>query len=347
MLAAYLHGAKDLRLIEVNIPEINDNEVLLKVKSAAICGTDIRMIHNGYRGITKQVPRIIGHEVSGVIEKVGKNIKNYQEGMRVTVAPNMGCGFCDPCVSGNTHMCASYQALGINLDGGFAEYVRIPEEACRQGNITELPDRVSFDEASLNEPLSCVFNGFLKCDIKPGDTVLVIGAGPIGIMHAKLAKMAGAAKVMINDIDKERLEICREIDSSFMLLPSENLKNQVMDLTNGKGLNVCITACPSPEAQASALELMAVNGRVNFFGGLPPGKEIVGINTNLVHYKQLILTGSTRSSIAQFRTTLKLIADQKVNVKDLISGRFTLDKIIDGVELATETKGLKNIIYFS
>lgn len=346
MLAAYLYGPKDLRLKEVSIPEINDNEILLKVKSAAICGTDIRMINNGYKGISEETPRILGHEISGVIENVGKNIKKYSVGMRVAVAPNMGCGVCNQCVSGNSHMCADYHALGINLDGGFAEFVKIPEEACRQGNVIELGNKVSFDEAALNEPLSCVYNGFLKCDIKPGDSVLVIGTGPIGIMHAKLAKMAGASKVMINDISKERLEVCRKIDNSFIILQSENLKEQVMEETNGRGLDVCITACPSPQAQADSLEMMATGGRVNFFGGLPAAKEIVGINTNLVHYKQLILTGSARASLSQFRKTLDFISSGILNVKDLISERFTLDKIADGVQLATRAEGLKNIVYF-
>lgn len=346
MLAAYLYGPKDLRLKEVPIPEINDNEILLKVKSTAICGTDIRMINNGYKGITEETPRILGHEISGIIEKVGKNIKKYEIGMRVAVAPNMGCGVCDWCVSGNTHMCPDYRALGINLDGGFAEYVKIPEEACRQGNIVILSEHVTFDEAALNEPLSCVYNGFEKCDVKPGDNVLIIGTGPIGIMHAKLAKMAGAAKVMLNDISKERLEVCSKVDSSFIILESDNLKEKVMKLTNGKGLDVCVTACPAPQAQADSLELMNIGGRVNFFGGLPAGKEIVGINTNLVHYKQLILTGSARASLSQFRKTLDFISSGILNVKDLISERFTLDKISEGVNRATRAEGLKNIVYF-
>ena len=346
MKAAFLYGPKDIRIKEVDIPTIGDNDVLLKVKSAAICGTDIRMINNGYKGISEETPRILGHEISGTIEKIGKNVQKYKPGMRVAVGPNMGCGICDQCVSGNTHLCADYNALGINLDGGFAEYVKIPEAAVRQGNIVELGESVSFDEAALNEPLSCVYNGFQQVDIKPGDFVLIIGTGPIGIMHAKLAKMAGASKVMINDISKERLEVCKMIDSSFITLESENLKAKIMEETSNRGLDVCITACPSPQAQADSLELMATNGRINFFGGLPAGKELVNINTNMVHYKQLILTGSARASLSQFRQTLEFISCGVLNVKDLISQRFTLDNIQDAVQLATSAKGLKNIIYF-
>lgn len=346
MLAAYLYGPGDIRLKETDIPEINDNEVLLKVKSAAVCGTDVRMINNGYKGISEATPRILGHELAGVIAQVGKNVRHYKEGMRVAVAPNMGCGVCDSCVGGNTHMCPEYSALGINLDGGFAEFVKIPEEAVRQGNIIELDSNVSFDEAALNEPFSCVYNGFLKCDIKPGDHVLIIGTGPIGIMHAKLAKMAGAASVMLNDLSVERLEVCSKIDSSFIIVKPGNVKEQILVLTGGKGLDVCITACPSPQAQADALELMAIGGRVNFFGGLPAGKEIVPINTNLVHYKQLVLTGSARANLTHFRKTLDFISSGILEVKDLISLRFELKDIAEAVKLATRAEGLKNILYF-
>ena len=191
MLAAKLYGPRELRVEKTEIPTIGENEILLQVKSTAICGTDLRMYYYGYPGITRETPRILGHELSGVITKVGRNVKGYQEGEAVTVAPNIGCGICNQCVSGNTHLCSAYRALGIHLDGGFAEYVRIPEAAVRQGNIARLAPGVGFTEAALNEPLSCVYNGFLQCKFKPGDTVLIFGAGPVGIMHAKLAIIGG------------------------------------------------------------------------------------------------------------------------------------------------------------
>ncbi len=346
MLAARLYGIKDIRIEEVKIPNINDNEVLLKVKSAAICGTDIRMFNNGLAGVDADHPRILGHELSGVIASTGRNVNKYRNGMKVAVAPNMGCGLCEQCIGGNTHLCGEYRALGINEDGGFAEYVRIPEAAVRQGNIIQLDDTVSFDEAAINEPFSCVYNGFLQCAVKPGNSVLIIGAGPIGILHAKLSKMAGAAKVIINDLSPERLSICKKIDNSFIIIESGNLKEEIMKLTRGRGLDVCITACPAPQAQADALELMAIGGRINFFGGLPKDKENVTINTNLIHYKQLVLTGSTRAAITHFRQTLEFISYGVVRVKELISQRHTLDKIKEGFEMAGSGSGLKNIIFF-
>ncbi len=346
MKAALFYGPGDVRITEVDIADITENEVLVKVKSAAVCGTDLRMLKNGLAGVGPEHPRILGHEISGVVAKTGKNVTKYREGMRVAVAPNMGCGLCEQCVRGNTHLCPEYRALGINTDGGFAEYVRIPEAAVRQGNIIELEEQVSFDEAAVNEPFSCVYNGFEQCRVQPGDAVLVIGAGPIGILHAKLAKMAGASRVIINDLSAERLETCKKIDPSFITLSSDGLEARIAELTGNRGLDVCITACPSPQAQAKAIELMGFGGRVNFFGGLPKDRELVPINTNLVHYRQLILTGSTRASIAQFRKTLRLISGGTVSVKELVSRRFSLDELHKAFELAGNADGLKNVICF-
>lgn len=345
MLAARMYDKNDMRLENIRTPEINEAEVLLKVKSTAICGTDVRMYKNGYKGITPDSPRILGHELSGVIAGVGNKVEHYKEGMRVAVAPNMGCGICNACVRGDGHLCKDYRALGINLNGGFAEYIVIPEAAVSRGNMIEIADNISFDEAAINEALSCVYNGFQKCDIRPGETVLVIGAGPIGIMHAKLAKMAGAAKVFINDLSRERLDICKGIDKSFITVDSAQLKDSIMEATGGEGTDVCITACPAPAVQSEALELAAVNGRINFFGGLPADRQNVSLNTNLIHYKQLVVTGSTRASVLQFRKTLEFIASGILDIKGLISNRLPLFEIAGGFELAADAKGLKNVIY--
>lgn len=347
MLAARMYGKGDLRIENVNIPEINENEVLVRVKCAAICGTDVRILGNGSPYATENNPRILGHELSGIIEKVGSNIKGYKEGMRVAVAPNMGCGICSFCISGNGQLCKDYRALGINIDGGFAEFVKIPEEAVRQGNITILSDSVSFEEAAINEAFSCAYNGFSRCALQPGETCLVIGAGAIGIMHAKLAKMHGASKVIINDLSQERLDVCKEIDESFMVYcGSDGLKEFIEKETGGNGVDVTIVACPAPQAQIMALELAAVNGRINFFGGLPTDKQNVPINSNLVHYKQLIITGTTRASLTQYRKTLDFIAAGVIDVKRLVTGKFKLEDIKAGFEFSSATKGLKNVVYF-
>ncbi len=316
---------------------------MVKVKSAAICGTDIRMYRNGAKGIDESHPLVLGHEISGVIEKVGSKVQGYKAGMRVAVAPNMGCGICEDCVRGNSHMCKSYRALGINLDGGFAEYVKIPESAVRAGNIIEIAEGVSHDEAAIAEALSCVHNGSSQCNIRPGDFVLIVGAGPIGIMHAMMAKMAGAGKIIVNDISQERLEYVKKLDP-FYITVKDDVENFVVKETNSHGMDVVITACPVPAAQQMALRVAANYGRVCFFGGLPADKQEVLLNSNLIHYKQLIVTGTTRASLYQFRQVLGFISSGIFEVNKLITKKVSIDEIADGFAAAINAEGLKNIV---
>ena len=343
MMAARLYGPLDLRLVETDVPEIGDGDVLLKVKSASVCGTDIRMYKNGYTGIDAEHPRTLCHEFSGVIEKAGACVEGFKEGDRVSLAPNIGCGICARCVRGDFHLCNSFTAFGINMDGAFAEYVKVPEKAVRQGNLQLLPDSVSFDEAAINEALSCAYNGSQMCNIRPGDTVLVVGAGPIGIMHVKLALMAGAGKVFVNDLSEERLAAVKAMEPRAITYHGDNLKEFIFANTYD-GLDVCITACPVPSVQQMSLELMDYGGRINFFGGLPKNKENVEIKTNLIHYRQLIVTGSTRASITHFRKTLGFIGDGLLNVKDLVTSTFELKDIHKAFEQAEKAIGLKNVI---
>lgn len=347
MRAARLYGKEDLRIEEMPVPAVGPGEVLLRVKAAAVCGTDIRMYRNGARGATPGNPLVLGHEVSGIVEAVGPEVSGYNRGMPVAVAPNMGCGVCDQCVSGNTQMCATYKAFGINIPGGFAPFMKIPREAVSQGNLAPIPEGADFVSAALVEPLACVYNAFQRIAIVPGDTVLVIGAGPIGLMHAKVAFMAGAAKVYMNDLSAERLSLCQKVEPAIIALESAGLKERLGALTGGRGVSVCITAAPSADAQVLALEVVGVNGRVMFFGGLPEGKSTVPLDTNLVHYKQITITGTSRQSLIQYRQTLALVASRRLVVKDLVTMSTPLEEIRASFEQVMQGKGLKNVIEFA
>ena len=347
MRAARLYGKEDLRIEDVPVPVAGPGEVLLRVKAAAVCGTDIRMYKNGARGATPENPLVLGHEVSGVVEETGPGVSGYSAGMPVAVAPNMGCGVCDQCVSGNTQMCATFKAFGINIPGGFAPFMLVPAAAVSQGNLAPIPEGGDFVSAALVEPLACVYNAFQRIAIVPGDTVLVIGAGPIGLMHAKVAFMAGAAKVYMNDLSAERLSLCRKVEPAIVALESEGLKERLSVLTGGKGVSVCITAAPSAEAQILALEIVGVNGRVMFFGGLPEGKSKVALDTNLVHYKQITISGTSRQSLIQYRQTLALVASGRLIVKDLVTMSTPLDQIRASFDQVMAGKGLKNVIEFA
>ena len=346
MKAAQLYGKEDLRLVDIAKPEINADEVLLKIKASAICGTDVRMLKNGHKAASESNPLTLGHEISGEIAEVGANITAYKAGDRVAVAPNLGCGVCDLCVSGNTHMCKDSEALGVTIAGAFAEYMVIPTEAVQQGNICIIGNNTSFEEAALAEPFSCVYNAFELYGVNPGDSVVIIGAGPIGLMHAKLAKMAGAGKVIINDLNTDRLAECKEIDASYITMDGNNFEENLMKETDGKGANVVITACPAYQAQQAALRIASIFGRICYFGGLPAGKSEVALDTNEIHYKQLTITGMTRQSLRQFRICLSLIEQNLINVSDLITSKSQLENLESAINKSARGEGLKNMIVF-
>lgn len=345
MLALRLYGKGDIRLEEVPIPTIGDDEILLKTDAAAICGTDVRMWQNGQAGVDAAHPLILGHEFAGTIVETGKNVPFYKPGMQVAMQPNIGCGICDRCVNGNFHLCEDYRAFGINMDGSFAEYVRIPADAVTRGNLMVLPKGVSPADAAVTEPLSCAFNGFTKLFVKPGEYAMVVGAGPIGFCHAMLLHMAGAS-VLMNDLSAERLTDVKERLPFVDTYCGNDLPGFVKKWTLGRGLDIAVTACPVPAVQASVLPLMNYGGRVNYFGGIPAAKQPVAIDTNQIHYHELYVTGSTRSSIAQFRKTLEFVSQGLLNVSAMITNRYPLTQICDAFENARQAKGIKHVIEF-
>ena len=344
MLSARLYGINDIRLEEVPTPKAGKGEVVIQVKSAAICGTDVRMITSGAKGIDVNHPRILGHEFAGFVYEVGEGVTNYKVGDRVAVAPNMGCGTCAQCVKGNGQLCPDYKATGINIDGAFAPYVLLPEIAVRSGNICPISEKISFDEAAINEPLSCVYNGFEHADIHAGDVVLVVGAGPIGMMHCALALMAGGI-VYLNDLSQERLNDAQKIYPNLNIIQGDP-KSKIAEVTSGAGADVVICACPVPSVQAQALELAGIGGRVVFFGGIAAGKEPVSLDTNQIHYKQLIVTGTTRASLSQYRKTLDFIEKGILNVKPLITRTFALKDFDEAFLCSKNGIGYKNVIRF-
>ncbi|MGJ7094440.1 alcohol dehydrogenase catalytic domain-containing protein [Vibrio hannami] len=345
MKAARLKGKLDVQVEEVAIPEIAENEMLLKVRSASLCGTDVRMYMNGYKEVSPENPLIIGHEFAGEIAKVGSAVKgNYFEGQKVAIAPNIGCGTCDLCVSGQTHLCDDYDAWGVTMDGGFAEYVRIPSFAIEQGNIAPLDDEISYAEASLVEPLSCVYNGQKQINILPGDDVLVVGMGPIGLMHVMVCKLFGAAKVIVADLSEERLAKAKELFPDVYTVKGD-LKEGIKEVT-GKGVDVSIIAAPAAIAQSESTEYMNMNGKILFFGGLPKDKEMVPLNSNTIHYKQLSIHGCTKQSVYDYRLCSKLVNDKRIPLNLIVSETYSIDEFDKALDNAAAAKGLKHVIAF-
>ena len=345
MKAAYLVDKRKIEVSETAIPEIKENEMLLKIKATAICGTDLRIFKFGHFKIPDGEKRVLGHEIAGEIAETGSNVRYFTKGMRVVVAPNIGCGTCPMCIKGLNQLCPNYEAFGISLDGGFQEYMFIPAAAIERGNVIPVPDNLSYEEAALTEPFSCTYNSYAALETVPGDTVLIIGAGPIGACHVMINKMAGARKIMVADIVADRLEQVRQFGADVLIDSSkESLKERVLAETDGFGADVVITANSVPEMQSDALELAAPSGRINLFGGMPKGKEIVPLNTNLIHYKELKVLATTGSSVSDFYQSLLIVASGKVELGRLATARFMLDDIHDAFDYAMNGKGMKALI---
>ena len=261
--------------------------------------------------------RIPGHEVVGSIAALGSGVDNYSIGQRVFCAPNTGCGHCQQCITGNNNLCANYDAIGVTSDGGFAEYVRIPANSVRQGNVIPISESVDPAVAALMEPFACVLRGQNALHMKPGEVVLVMGAGPIGVMHAKLAKARGAGRVIVSEPIPERAVQARRMGADRVVDPgAEDLRTVLNDESQGRGADVIIVAAPAHAAQESALELAAISGRINFFGGLPKDRPTINFDSNLVHYKELLITATTACSTADCWQATQIVNSGLVDLSD-------------------------------
>ncbi|MCM8765153.1 MAG: zinc-dependent dehydrogenase [Candidatus Omnitrophica bacterium] len=340
--AAVLKGIENLELVEREIPSPQRGELLLKVKSCAICGTDIKVFHHGHKHIV--FPRVTGHEVSGIIEKAGEGIEQYKEGDRVAVAPAIPCGQCYYCRRGWQSMCDNLKAIGYHFDGGFAEYMIVPEVAVRNGCVNKIPENVDFDQASIAEPLACVINGQQLSKVEVGNTVLILGAGPIGCLHAELARNTGATKVILADVVQQRLEMASFTGAITVNSREKDLKKFVAEITEGRMADRVIVAVGLAEVQEQSLELVAKRGSINFFGGLPKESPFAKINTNILHYGESYITGTHGSTPLHNRMALELIASGRISVDKYISKKMALNQIAQGLKEAEERKVIKIII---
>ena len=325
MQAAVYHGPNDIRVEEVPIPKIGSDEILLKVLNANICGTDLRILHGHHRKYPEGTVRIPGHEVAGEIAEVGADVKKYQLGDRVFVAPNMGDGDSRETISGNNNLDPNFRALGINLDGAFAEYMRIPAGAVYQGNVMHISPDEDPAVAALIEPLACVLRGQNAVNVHSGDFVVVMGAGPIGVMHMMLAKARGALRVLVSEpIEKRRVQAL-ELGADLVVDPiTEDLAVIVQEASGGRGADVIIVAAPSKVAQESALQIAAMGGRINLFGGLPKDDPFIHFDSNIVHYKELVVTGTTACSTHDCLQAADLVNSGRIELTKLVTSRFQL-----------------------
>jgi len=327
MKAAMFKGPQDLSVIDVDLPKIKDDEILIKVYACATCGTDAKIFHHGHQRLTP--PQIIGHEIAGQVTEIGKNITKTKVGDRVQVIAAIPCGDCWTCNQGKMTICRNQLSMGYQFPGGFAEYMIIPKEVVVVDGVNKIPDNVSYDEASVTEPLACAINAQELVKVTKGDVVLVMGAGPIGCLHVQLARANGATKVFLADINAGRLKLSADVVKPDVAIDmsKEDIVKKSLELTDGIGPTVVITAAPAGQAQEQAISLVAPGGRISFFGGLPKDKPFINCDSNLVHYKELFLVGANGSSPQHNKMALEMISSGKVRVEDLITHRVPLSEV--------------------
>ena len=342
MQAAVYHGPHDIRVEELPYPELGQGELIIKVLNANICGTDLRILHGGHRNYPEGTRRVPGHEVVGEIVAVADNVKKYQIGDRVFIAPNMGQGDSRETISGNNNLDPNFQAIGINLDGAFAEFMRVPVEAVNQGNVMLVDPGKDPAVAALIEPLACVLRGQNAVNLKSGDIVVVMGAGPIGILHLMLAKARGAARVMVSEPVQNRREQALALGADQVIDPvNEDLEQIIKENSGGRGADVVIVAAPSKVAQESALKIAALGGRINLFGGLPKDDPYIRFDSNTVHYKELIVTGTTACSTLDCLQASELVNAGVLDLEPLITSRFPLSEIEAAFQAAADGTNLR------
>jgi len=345
MLAAVYHGPRDLRVENRPIPVIGPGELLLKVDSASLCATDFRIFDGGHLKYSADTIRIPGHEVVGTIAELGRGVSGVRVGQRVFIAPNVGCGDCRQCQRGHNNLCQNYEAFGITMDGALAEYMRVTSAAVEQGNVVPLASEMDSACVALSEPLACVLHGQEAVRVGDGDSVLILGAGPIGLMHLLLARLRGARQILISDRSSERLEKARECGADRVVnFFEEDIDCVVADEIRGGGADVVIVAVAAREAQEQALRLAGIGGRINLFAGLTKDEPSIRLDSNRVHYKELVVTGTTGCSTADCRRAVEWVTSGKVDLGALISKRFPLRDMASAFSAARDGKHLKVVV---
>jgi len=343
MKAAVVHGVNDIRIEDYPTPEAGPGEMIVKTRVAGICATDIKTLLG--LGLPKDLPTILGHEVVGEVASTGEGVTGFSPGERVGVYPIAVCGKCRYCQQGRHNLCEAEFGLGHGIEGGFAEYVRLPKEIVDIGGVVRLADGLSYEDAVFAEPLSCTLAAARSCNLRKGATVLIIGAGPMGLMHLKTARYH-ECEVIIADLIDDRLALAQKMGANHVINSGQkDLRNEVMQRTDGRGADAVIISLGIPQVIEENMQLTAKGGVCNIFGGPPPSE--IKLDPRWLHYQEITLTGTFASTPDDFRQCLELIADKSIIVSDLLSHTFSLDSFLDAVEKAKNQEMVRGIVTFT
>ena len=338
MKGNYFLGNSTFELREHEIPEVGPHDVLVKNIAAGICGTDVH-IYFGEKGASEvEPPVVLGHEYSGLVEKVGSEVTAVKVGDHVTVDPNMYCGQCAYCRAGKKQLCPNMVAVGVSFNGGFAEYSVVPEAQCFVLN-PELP----YEVGAMAEPLACCLHGIDLAEIKPGQNVLVIGGGAIGLIMAQLAKLSGAAKVIVSEPVEMRRQIAMQVGADGTIDPiHENVRERFAALTGFEGAEVVIECVGKPIAVKQAMEAAAKGAMLMLF-------SVPGVDSKFelplfdIFKKELTIRGSMVNPDTHARA-VALLNSGRLQIEPLITHRFPLEQVEDAIKMQMSAESIKVLV---
>jgi len=337
MKVAVYYNNKDVRIEERHVPKINDDELLVKIIASGICGTDVM---EWYR--INKAPIILGHEIAGIIEKAGKNAKNFKIGDRIVVSHHVPCTKCHYCL--NNHQTACETLHKTNFDpGGFSEYIRIPKINVELGTF-KLPDNVSFEEGTFVEPLGTILRAQRLANLKEDDTLLVIGSGISGLLHIKLAKSGNIKKIIAVDPNNYRLNAAKKFGADLVFDASENIPKIVKEVNENRLADKVIVCAGALSAAKQALKCVDKGGTILFFA-VPKPDERLAIPINDFWRNEIKIMTSYGAAPDDLKESLELIKNEKINVADMITHRLKFDEIQKGFQLVAEAnESLKVIV---
>ncbi len=324
MLAAVLYGKEQVKVEPVAVPQIGPGDLLVRVKAALTCGTDVKVFRRGYHARMIVPPALFGHELAGDIVATGDQVTRFHPGQRIMAANSAPCGVCFYCKKGVENLC---EDLLFN-NGAYAEYIRIPSRIVER-NTYELAAHVSYQDAALAEPLACVLRGVEETVINPGDNVVVIGLGPIGLMFVRVAALRGARVIAIGRRPTQ-LDRAGALGAQVLLTADDslNLVTAVRDVTKDHGADVAIEAVGSPQTWQEAVQMVRRGGTVNFFGGCP-SDTTVPIDTQHLHYSEITLKASFHHTPKHIRAALEMISAGHVTARQFVNREEPLSKLLD------------------
>ncbi len=340
MLAVRFYKPGELKAEHVPVPEPDPGELIVKNHVALTCGTDVKMFRRGHP--LARPPQIMGHEFAGTVSAVGTGVENFHVGMKVVAANSAPCNKCFYCSIHQPNLCEHLDEsiVGFTWPGSYAEYVKIPERIVRQ-NTFQVPDGVPLESIASLEPLACVVHGWdLVGNILSG-TALIIGGGPIGLLHAQLARLNGASQVVLCDVVPQRLREADKIGVNVTInSASENLVDRVLNLTDGRGADIVVEAVGRRETWESTISLARKGGTVLLFGGCPSG-TMVSLNAEKIHYGELHVQGAFHHTPAAVERAFRLIVSGQISITPLISHEMPLERAEEALQLMGEGKALK------